>query len=73
MFFLVCLILALISESTFSLLRISIGQPLYRVAREATSSVLARRRELNVVQTDDSREWERLGAARGKKSDHFSL
>jgi hypothetical protein len=49
MFFLICLILAMLAEYLFSLLGNAIGYPIYQITSEATSSVVERRNDLSVL------------------------
>ena len=54
MFFLICLILAMLAEYLFSLLGNAIGYPIYQIASEATSSVVERRTDLSVLDSKGS-------------------
>ena len=53
MFFLICLILAMLAEYLFSLLGNAIGYPIYQISSESTSSVTERRVDLSVLDSKD--------------------
>jgi glycosyltransferase involved in cell wall biosynthesis len=52
MFFLICLILAMLAEYLFSLLGNAIGYPIYQISSESTSSVIERRNDLSVLDSE---------------------
>ncbi|MGB5718902.1 MAG: hypothetical protein WBN81_17640, partial [Gammaproteobacteria bacterium] len=54
MFFLICLILAMLAEYLFSLLGNAIGYPIYQITSESTSSVIERRTDLSVLNSKGS-------------------
>jgi glycosyltransferase involved in cell wall biosynthesis len=54
MFFIICLMLAVVSEYIFKVLESAADRPLYHVSKESTSAVIERPTELNVVRTSAS-------------------
>ena len=54
MFFLICLILAMLAEYLYCLLGNAIGYPIYQITSESTSSVIERRTDLSVLNSKGS-------------------